>query len=378
MSQVRSSVAELDRMRLWHPFTQQAEWELDDPLVIAAGEGSWLIDENGRRYLDGNASLWVNVHGHRRPEIDAAVREQLDRIAHTTFLGLTNPPAVAFADALLETAPPGLTRAFLSESGSSACEVAIKLALRYAQLRGETRRTRIVGLRNGYHGDTLGAVSAGGVDAFHAAFAPLLGPALHAPSPIDDPAADGLAELLAEQGDEVFAVIVEPLIQAAAGILVAPEGWLARARELCDAGRVPADLRRGGGRARSHRHVLGQRARGRRAGHPLLRQGADRRLPAALGDARARGAVRELPRRARAHLLPRSLLQREPARLRRGLRLAGALRAGRHARQRRPPVRSAAGPARGGAVSGARPRPACSPWPAAVPRSAARRATTGS
>ena len=109
MSQVRSSVAELDRMRLWHPFTQQADWERDDPLVIAAGEGSWLIDENGRRYLDGNASLWVNVHGHRRPEIEAAVREQLDRIAHTTFLGLTNPPAVAFADALLETAPPGLT-----------------------------------------------------------------------------------------------------------------------------------------------------------------------------------------------------------------------------------------------------------------------------
>ena len=105
---------------------------------------------------------------------------------------------------------PGLTRAFLSESGSSACEVAIKLALRHAQLRGEPRRTRIVGLRNGYHGDTLGAVAAGGIDAFHAAFAPLLGPALHAPSPIDDPAADGLAELLAEQGDEIFASSSSP------------------------------------------------------------------------------------------------------------------------------------------------------------------------
>jgi adenosylmethionine---8-amino-7-oxononanoate aminotransferase len=235
MTTVRSSVAELDRTRLWHPFTQQADWVRDDPLVIAAGEGSWLVDENGRRYLDGNASLWVNVHGHRRPEIDAAVREQLDRIAHTTFLGLTNPPAVAFADALLQTTPPGLTRAFLSESGSSACEVAIKLALRHAQLRGEPGRRRIVGLRNGYHGDTLGAVAAGGIDAFHAAFEPLLGPALHAPSPIDDPRADALAELLAQRGDEVFAVIVEPLIQAAAGILVAPGGWLARARELCDA-----------------------------------------------------------------------------------------------------------------------------------------------
>ncbi|MDX6537806.1 MAG: adenosylmethionine---8-amino-7-oxononanoate aminotransferase [Gaiellales bacterium] len=234
MSSVRSSIAELDRLRLWHPFTQQADWARDDPLVIAAGEGSWVIDESGRRYLDGNASLWVNVHGHRRPEIDEAVREQLDRIAHTTFLGLTNPPAVAFADALLGTTPAGLTRAFLSESGSSACEVAIKLALRHAQLRGDSRRTRIVGLRNGYHGDTLGAVAAGGIDAFHAAFAPLLGPALHAPSPIDDPNADGLAALLDAHGDEVFALIVEPLIQAAAGILVAPEGWLARARALCD------------------------------------------------------------------------------------------------------------------------------------------------
>ena len=100
MARVRSSVAELDRVRLWHPFTQQADWERDDPLVIAAGEGSLLIDEHGRRYLDGNASLWVNVHGHRRAEIDAAIREQLERIAHTTFLGLTNPAAVAFADAL--------------------------------------------------------------------------------------------------------------------------------------------------------------------------------------------------------------------------------------------------------------------------------------
>ena len=156
MTRVRSSIAPNSIASGRHPFTQQADWERDDPLVITASEGSWLIDESGGRYLDGNASLWVDVHGHRRPEIDAAVREQLDRIAHTTFLGLTNPSAVAFADALLQTTPPGLTRAFLSESGSSACEVAIKLALRYAQLRGEPRRTRIVGLRNGYHGDTLG------------------------------------------------------------------------------------------------------------------------------------------------------------------------------------------------------------------------------
>src|SRR3954471_17482749 len=156
----RLSVGELDRRRLWHPFTQQADWGAEEPLVVSRAEGVWLYGEDGRRYLDGNASLWVNVHGHRRAEIDAAVREQLERVAHTTFLGLTTPAAVAFADALLETAPAGLTRAFLSESGSSACEVAIKLALRHAQLRGDSRRTRIVGLRNGYHGDTLGAVAA--------------------------------------------------------------------------------------------------------------------------------------------------------------------------------------------------------------------------
>ena len=163
------------------------------------------------------------------------MREQLDRIAHTTFLGLTNPAAVAFADALLQTTPAGLTRAFLSESGASACEVAIKLALRYAQLRGEPRPHAHRRAAQRLPRRHARAVAAGGIDAFHAAFAPLLGPALHAPSPVDDPDADGLAELLAAQGDEVFAVIVEPLIQAAAGILVAPDGWLARARALCDA-----------------------------------------------------------------------------------------------------------------------------------------------
>jgi adenosylmethionine-8-amino-7-oxononanoate aminotransferase len=229
-----ADVAAADRRVLWHPFTQQADWTREEPLVIERGEGVWLYDADGRRFLDGNGSLWVNVHGHRRAEIDEAVSDQLGRVAHATLLGLTNPPAVAFAEALLETTPPALGRVFLSESGASACEVALKMALQHCALRGESRRTRIAGLRSGYHGDTLGAVAAGGIDAFHAVFRPLLGPALHAPSPVDDPDADGLAELLARHGDELCALIVEPLIQAAAGIVVAPDGWLARARALCD------------------------------------------------------------------------------------------------------------------------------------------------
>jgi adenosylmethionine-8-amino-7-oxononanoate aminotransferase len=176
----------------------------------------------------------VNAHGHRRPEIDAAIRAQLDRVAHATFLGLTNAPAAALAARLIEVAPPGLERVFFSESGASACEVAIKVALRHHQLRGRPERRRMVGLRHAYHGDTLGAVALGGIDAFHASFRPLLFDALHAPQPMEDPDADGLRRLLEAHPGEVAAVMLEPLVQAAAGILDAPDGYLRRVRELCD------------------------------------------------------------------------------------------------------------------------------------------------
>jgi len=164
-----------DRRTLWHPFTQQRGWEDEEPpILIEAAEGTTLIDTDGRAYIDGVSSLWCNVHGHRHPLIDAAVRDQLDRVAHTTMLGLSHPRAVELAARLIDLAPPGLTRVFYSDSGSTAVEVALKMAYQQWVHGGEPQRTRFVCLRDAYHGDTIGSVSVGGIDLFHHAFAPLL------------------------------------------------------------------------------------------------------------------------------------------------------------------------------------------------------------
>ena len=167
---------ELDQRHIWHPFTQMREWAADEPLVISAGEGTDLVDVEGRRYIDGVSSLWCNVHGHRHPGIDQAIRDQLDRIAHSTMLGLTHGPAAELAGRLVEIAPPRLSRVFYSDSGSTAAEVAIKMAFQYWHQRGgqHARRTGFVSLRDGYHGDTLGSVSVGGIDLFHSTYEPLL------------------------------------------------------------------------------------------------------------------------------------------------------------------------------------------------------------
>jgi adenosylmethionine-8-amino-7-oxononanoate aminotransferase len=225
--------AQLDHDHLWHPFTQQQAWSNEPPLLIERGEGSHLIDVDGRRYIDGTASLWCNVHGHCHPVIDQAVSEQLERIAHSTMLGLSHPGAVELAARLVAIAPPGLSRVFYSDSGSTAAEIALKMAFQYQQQRGgeHTRRTSFVKLREAYHGDTIGSVSVGGIDLFHAAYGPLLFET-HAAEPGD--AAD-LERVLAAHGEEVAAVIVEPLVQGAGGILVQPRGYLAAVRELCDA-----------------------------------------------------------------------------------------------------------------------------------------------
>ena len=211
--------------------TQQS-WVEEEPVVIERAEGSQLIDGGGRRYIDGVSSLWCNVHGHRHPGIDDAVREQLDRVAHSTMLGLSHPGAAKLAARLVELAPPGLARVFYSESGSTATEIALKMAFQYQQQRGgqHTRRTSFVHLRDAYHGDTIGSVSVGGIDAFHAAYRPLLFHA-HATEPGD--AAD-LERVLDRHEEEVAAVIVEPLVQGAAGMLVHPPGYLRAVRELCD------------------------------------------------------------------------------------------------------------------------------------------------
>jgi adenosylmethionine---8-amino-7-oxononanoate aminotransferase len=224
--------ARLDHQHLWHPFTQQQGWTEEEPLVIVAGEGCYLIDSEGNRYLDGHSSLWCNVHGHRHPKIDAAIREQVDRVSHSTMLGLSHPWAIELAARLVAIAPPGLSRAFYSDSGATAAEIAIKMAFQYHQQRGgeDTRRTSFVHLREGYHGDTIGSVSVGGIDLFHATYKPLLFPT-HMAEPGD--AAD-MERILTAHGPEISAVIVEPLVQGAGGMLVHPPGYLRAVRELCD------------------------------------------------------------------------------------------------------------------------------------------------
>src|SRR5437763_5398447 len=221
-----------DLRHLWHPFTQQQGWEEEGPLIVEQADRCELIDVDGRRYIDGVSSLWCNVHGHRHPLLDIAVHEQLDRVAHTTMLGLSHPPAIELARRLVEIAPPGLQRVFYSVSGSTAAEIALKMAFQYWQQRGghDARSTRFVSLREAYHGDTIGSVSVGGIDLFHAAYRPLLFNSLKA-EPGD--AAD-MERLLADHGDEVAAVIVEPLVQGAAGMLTHPPGYLRAVRELCD------------------------------------------------------------------------------------------------------------------------------------------------
>jgi adenosylmethionine-8-amino-7-oxononanoate aminotransferase len=238
-----------DQRALWHPFTQMSDWMDGHPIVIERGEGNYLVDTEGNRYLDGVSSLWVNLHGHDHPILRARIHEQLDRIAHSTLLGLAGVPSIELAAKLVEIAPPGLTRVFFSDNGSTAVEVALKIAFQYWQQKSaETRvRTRFVALRDAYHGDTLGAVAVGGIERFHEAFRPLVFDVLRAQNaycfrcPYGLAAAtcgihclESLEAVLDEHGHETAAVVVEPLLQAAAGMLLLPDGWLRRVRELCD------------------------------------------------------------------------------------------------------------------------------------------------
>ena len=236
-----------DIAHLWHPFTPMADWAASDPLVIVRGEGVYLFDSDGRRYLDGVGSLWCNVHGHRHPALDAAIRAQLDQVAHTTLLGVTHPSAVLLARRLVERAPDGLTRVFFSDDGATAVEVALKMAFQYWRQKPgpEPRRSWFVALDEAYHGDTLGDVSIGGVDRFQTMFRPLLFPALRAANPYCYRCPLGLSrpgcalaclneveKLLEAHPGEVAAVVVEPLVQGAAGMIVQPEGYLRGLREL--------------------------------------------------------------------------------------------------------------------------------------------------
>jgi adenosylmethionine-8-amino-7-oxononanoate aminotransferase len=233
-----------DRTLVWHPFTQMAEYE---SLIIERAQGATLVDVEGNSYLDGVASLWCNVHGHRHPKIDAAVRQQLERVAHVTLLGASNPTTIRLARRLVDLAPAGLSHVFFSDDGATAVEVAIKMALQYWRQRTDARprKTKYVALADGYHGDTLGSVSVGGVERFHAMFRPLLFDCYHAPAPNPYRPPPGVSQdevlsytlaaferLLAQCHDEIAAVVVEPLVQCAAGMIVHPPGFLAGLREL--------------------------------------------------------------------------------------------------------------------------------------------------
>ncbi|MDP9102089.1 MAG: adenosylmethionine--8-amino-7-oxononanoate transaminase [Actinomycetota bacterium] len=223
-----------DLAAVWHPFTQHAVWAADEPLVVDRAQGVHLWDTDGKRYLDGVSSLWVTVHGHREPALDEAIRRQLERVAHSTFLGLTHEPGIALAEALLATAPDGLTRVFYAGDGSSAAEAAIKMAFQAAAQRGE-HRPLFVSVKEGYHGDTLGAVSVGGIDTFHATYRPILLRTAQIPSPGvagTQAALAGLAEVLDQT---VCAVVVEPMVQAAGGMLTHDAAFLQGVRAACDA-----------------------------------------------------------------------------------------------------------------------------------------------
>ena len=248
---------DLDHRHVWHPFTQMKDWVNEDPLIIVEGRDCFVKDVRGRWYLDGVSSIWVNVHGHRRAELDEAVREQLGRMAHTTMLGISSVPAIRFAgrlvNAIQASLGPGLKKVFYSDNGSTAVEAALKMAFQYWRHKGIEGRNKFLSLKNSYHGDTLGAVSVGGIDVFHSAFRPLLFEVLHAPSPycyrcgltgltgLTESSSEEcgmlclekMEDILKSHKDEIAAVVLEPMVQGAGGMIVFPPGYLKGVRELC-------------------------------------------------------------------------------------------------------------------------------------------------
>ncbi len=249
----RAQLIEIDRRLLWHPFTQASEWNSYDPLVIERGAGFHLYDIDGRRYLDGVSSLWCNVHGHGHPAVTAAIHEQADRLAHSTMLGLSHEPAIELASRLVEITPEPLTRVFYSDSGSTAVEVALRIAFQYQRQSGRPERTRFITMLGAYHGDTIGSVSLGFSEPFHTGYEPITFPTLKFAPPFlcepisgrgacDDASLERagahslaqLSELLERDGASVAAVFIEPLVQGAAGIWPQPASFVAGVRELCD------------------------------------------------------------------------------------------------------------------------------------------------
>ena len=238
----------LDKQYLWHPFTQMQEYRQLTPLIIERGSGSYLYDIEGNRYIDGVSSLWVTIHGHRKKQIDTAIIRQVNKISHSTLLGLTNAPAIKLAQKLVAIAPRGLTKVFYSDNGSTAVEVALKIAFQFWQQSSRAARGKktFVTLHNAYHGDTLGSVSVGGIELFHRIYKPLLFKTYKADAPycyrcplqLHYPSCkieclNSLEKTLKKHHAEIAALIMEPLVQGAAGMIVFPRGYVKAARELC-------------------------------------------------------------------------------------------------------------------------------------------------
>ncbi len=244
------SPMQLDYRHVWHPFTPMLLWEEENAPMIERGEGSYLIDTDGRRYLDGISSLWVTLHGHGHPHITSAIKRQADTLCHSTMLGLANVPAARLAAALAKITPQGLEKVFFSDNGSTAVEVAIKMAYQFRRLSpdpAEKRRTGFISFRNAYHGDTIGSVSTGGIDLFHGTFRDLLFPVESASYPYyyrdgaglsreqyGKKCLDELTGVVERHAEQAGTLVIEPLVQGAAGIITAEPGFLAGARELCD------------------------------------------------------------------------------------------------------------------------------------------------
>jgi adenosylmethionine-8-amino-7-oxononanoate transaminase len=244
---------ELDKKYIWHPFTQMKEWVEEKPIIITEGRDCFIKDVYGKWYLDGVSSLWVNIFGHKKKEIDDAIKAQLDKIAHSTLLGLSNVPAISLAEKLIRLVnssflnhPSSLSKVFYSDNGSTAVEVALKMAFQYWKHKGNDGKNTFSALHNAYHGDTIGAVSVGGVDIFHNTFNPLLFKTYKAPSPYCYRCEFGkaypeckifclekLEEIFREHSQEIAAFIIEPLIQAAGGMITSPPGYLKGVRALC-------------------------------------------------------------------------------------------------------------------------------------------------
>jgi len=237
------------RRYVWHPFTQMQEWEQQPPIIISHGKGAFVYDVEGNAYLDGTSSIWVNLHGHRHPTIDQAIRQQLAKIAHTTLLGLSHPLVIQLAKALVKIAPNGLQKVFFSDNGSTAVEIALKMAIQYWQQcpSPQPRKTQFIHLGLAYHGDTIGSMSVSGMELFQKPFTSLLFPGQHAleapycyrcPLNLQFPqchlaCADPLELFLKEKHEEIAAIILEPMVQGVAGIIPSPPGYLKHVVELC-------------------------------------------------------------------------------------------------------------------------------------------------